>query len=101
MSEELTDDERSYLTRMFWKSHDDTQKKLQQELLILSKYKAELARGFEQSGAYQNTLISCMKDIIRNQEELQAVMLDLIKCITGKYPEYAGRVTAEEDLLDE
>lgn len=96
MNDELTDLEKSHLQKMFWKNHEETQKKLNEELTILSKYKGELARNYEQVGAYQNTLASCMKDIIDKQDELLWIMRDLIKVITGKYPESKGRIDAEE-----
>lgn len=70
MNEELTDDERSALQRMFWKNNEEIQRKLKEELTILSKYKGDLAKNYEQVGSYQNTLVGCMKDIIGKQDEL-------------------------------
>lgn len=96
MNEELTDDERSALQRMFWKNNEEIQRKLKEELTILSKYKGELAKNYEQVGAYQNTLVGFMKDILGKQDELLWVMRDLIKVITGKYPESKGRIEGIE-----
>ena len=101
MSDELTDAERSYLNKMFWKNYEDIQRKLKEELTILSKYKGELAKNYEQVGAYQNTLVGCMKGIINKQDELLWVMRDLIKVITGKYPKSKGRIDAVEIDGDE
>ena len=66
----LTDDEKSYLQRMFLDHSEKIDKKLDQELAILSKYKGELARNFESAGAHHNTLIGCMKDLLNRQDEL-------------------------------
>ena len=97
MNEELTDIERSDLQRMFWKNNEEIQRKLKEELTILSKYKYELAKNYEQAGAYQSTLMGCMKDIINHQEELFFMMRELIKVITGKYPKATDRIQAVEE----
>jgi len=85
------------LQKIFWDYSEKIDKKLHEELTILSKYKSELAKNYTQVGCYQNTLIGCMKDIIDRQEELSATMTLLIKSITGKYPELKDRVEAVEE----
>jgi hypothetical protein len=96
MIEELNDSEKNYLGHLFREHDEAREKKLHEELSILSKYKGDLARKYEQCGAYQNTLVGCMKDIINKQDELFHVMRDLIKVITGKYPESTGRLEGIE-----
>ena len=95
--EELTDAERAALQHMFWKNNEEIQNKLKEELTILSKYKGELAKNYEQVGAYQNTLVGCMKDIIKNQEDIFFMFRHLIKVITGKYPKARDRIDAVEE----
>jgi hypothetical protein len=70
MNQVLTDNEKKYLQRLFWDHHEKIDRKLQEELTILSKYKGDLARKYESVGAHHKTLIGCMKDIINKQEEL-------------------------------
>lgn len=82
---------------MFWDNYKGIEIKLKDELNILSKYKAELANNYKEVGAYKNTLVGCMKDIIDHQEQLFFMMRDLIKVITGKYPEAADRIDAVEE----
>ncbi len=94
--DDLTAEQKSFLQRLFWDHSEKINRKLDEELTILSKYKGELAKNYSQVGSYQNTLVGCMKDIIENQESLAWIMRDLIKVITGKWPESKGRVTAEE-----
>ena len=95
--DKLTDDEKSYLQRLFWDHSEKIDRKLHEELTILSKYKGELARNYHQVGGYQNTLVGCMQDIINHQEQLFFMMTDLIKVITGKYPEAKDRIDAVEE----
>src|SRR5580698_2811588 len=95
--EELTDIERAALQKMFWKNNEEIQKQLKEELTILSKYKGELAKNYEQVGAYQNTLVGCMKDIIKNQEEIFHMFREVIKVISGKYPKTRDKINAVEE----
>jgi predicted transcriptional regulator len=94
---ELTDIERSELQKMFWKNNEEIQKQIKEELTILSKYKGELAKNYEQVGAYQNTLVGCMKDIIENQEEIFHMFREVIKVISGNYPKTSDRIDAVEE----
>jgi hypothetical protein len=68
------------------------------DLAMLAKYKGELAKSFNEVKEQRNTLISCMNDIQQTQDELKWLVLDLIKVITGNYPESRGRITAEEGI---
>jgi hypothetical protein len=70
MTEVLTEQEESYLQKLFAEHHKTIELKLHEELKILSKYKGELARNYESAAKHHNTLIGCMKDIIEKQEEL-------------------------------
>lgn len=68
--EKLTNDEKMYLQKLFFEHHERINRKLDEELLILSKYKGELARNYEKAAANQNTLSGLMKDILDRQDEL-------------------------------
>ena len=68
------------------------------DLAMVAKYKGELAKSFNEVKEQRNTLISCMQEIHETQEELKWLVLDLIKVITGNYPESRGRITAQEGI---
>lgn len=70
---DLTDKEKSFLQRLFWDYHSKIDKKLNNELLILSKYKGELARNYASVGEQQQVLVSYMKEILENQEAIISI----------------------------
>lgn len=67
-----------------------------EDLMFIQKYKGELVKAFDEVKGQRNTIIGCMQEIIERQEELLAVQKDLIKVITGNYPESQGRIEAED-----
>lgn len=75
---------------------EELNQKIIQDLTMLAKYKGELAKSFNEVKEHRNTLISCMNDIQQTQDELRWLVADLIKVITGNYPESRGRITGEE-----
>jgi hypothetical protein len=91
-----------YVDKLFYdhyrKWEEDMNQKVIQDLTMLAKYKGELAKSFNEVKEYRNTLISCMNDIQQTQDELKWLVLDLIKIITGKYPDSMGRITAKEGI---
>lgn len=93
---ELTEDEKIYLQSLFWNHNEKIDKKLHEELAILSKYKGELAKNYQQVCVHQSTLMGFMKDIIDKQDETIGLFRDLINVIAGKYPESLWRVDAVE-----
>lgn len=89
-----------YLDKLFEKHYSMWEEKINKsvidDLMFLQKYKGQLATAFNDLKGQRNTLIGCMQEILEKQEELKWIALDLIKVITGKYPETKGRITAEE-----
>lgn len=71
MSEkDLTSKEKSYLQRLFWDYQEKIDRKMKEEVIILSKYKGELSKNYALVGDSQCVLLKVMDDIIRNQEGL-------------------------------
>ena len=101
MSEELTYYEKEHLERIFKTHREKIEQKINEELLILSKYKGDLARGYSEVAGYKNTLAGCMQDIIKYQEELMWLMRDLHKAITGHYPQHAAKTIGEVCITPE
>ena len=85
-----------YLDELFKNWEQKINQKVIQDLTLLAKYKGELAKAFNEVKEQRNTLVSCMNDIQNTQDELKWLVLDLIKVITGSYPESRGRITGEE-----
>jgi hypothetical protein len=89
-----------YIDQLFDEHYKQWEEKINQkviqDLTMLAKYKGELAKSFNEVKEQRNTLISCMNDIQNTQDELKWLVLDLIKVITGKYPDSRGRITGEE-----
>jgi vacuolar-type H+-ATPase catalytic subunit A/Vma1 len=85
-----------YLDDLFKKWEEKINLKVINDLMLVQKYKGELAKAFNEVKDQRNTMIGCMQEIIEKQEELLAIHRDLIKEITGKYPNTIGKITAEE-----
>lgn len=87
-----------YLDELFRKHYDSWEAKVNKtvvdDLMFLQKYKGELAKAFNEVKGQRNTLVGCMQEIIDFQEEMLALQKDLIKVITGAYPEAKGRIEA-------
>lgn len=90
--------ESNFFDYLFEKYYAALEEKINKEIItdlgLVKKYKAELAKSYEEVKGQRNTLIGCMQEILERQEELLAIQKDLIKVITGKYPESRGRITA-------
>jgi len=87
-----------YLDELFKKWEEKINLKVIDDLMLVQKYKGELARAFNEVKGQRNTMIGCMQEILERQEELLAIHRDLIKEITGKYPNTIGKITAEEGI---
>lgn len=85
-----------YLDKLFRTWEESINLKVNEDLMLVNKYKGEISKSLNEVRGQRNTLIGCMQEIIQRQEELLAIQVDLIKIITGKYPESNGRITAEE-----
>ncbi len=90
-----------YLDKLFEKHYSMWEEKINKtiidDLMFIKEYKGTIAKSFNEVKGQRNTMIGCMQEIIERQEELLAIHRDLIKVITGKYPESIGRITAEEN----
>jgi hypothetical protein len=75
-----------YLDDLFKKWEEKINLKVIDDLMLVQKYKGELANAFNEVKGQRNTMIGCMQEIIDNQEEILAIHRSLIKIITGTYP---------------
>lgn len=85
-----------YLDELFKKWEEKINLKVIEDLMLVQKYKGELAKAFNEVKGQRNTMIGCMQEILERQEELLAIQKDLIKVITGNYYDSIGRITAQE-----
>jgi vacuolar-type H+-ATPase catalytic subunit A/Vma1 len=85
-----------YLDDLFKKWEEKINLKVIDDLMLVQKYKGELAKAFNEVKGQRNTMIGCMQEILERQEELLAIHRDLIKEITGKYPNTRGKITGVE-----
>ena len=77
MESSLSDKEKSYLNRLLFDHHEEYRAKIKEDLSILSRYKSDLAKGYEDCAKSNKTLVGCMNDIIKNQEELIGIANNL------------------------
>lgn len=89
-----------HLNELFHKYYESWEqginKQIIEDLMIVKKYKGELARAFDEVKGQRTTLIGCMQEIIERQEELLAIQKDLINIIMKTYPRAQGRIEGEE-----
>lgn len=70
----VTPEEKEYIQRIFNEFQDRLEEKIKKdvhdEMLILSKYKGELARGYLDVAGHKSVLAGLMKDLLDKQDEL-------------------------------
>lgn len=97
----VTPEEKEYIQRIFnefqLRLEEKIQKDVHNEMLLLSKYKGDLARSYHEVAGHKSVLAGLMKDLLNNQEALFFMIRDLVKVISGKYPEAKDRIDAVEE----
>jgi hypothetical protein len=101
MNDTLSHEQKVHISEIFRMYEENLnmqyQETIKPEIELLARYKGDLAKGYREVAGHSNTLIGCMKEIIDNQESLAWIMRDLIKVITGNYPEARDRIDAVEE----
>lgn len=100
---DLTTFEKNYLDNLFMKHseyiNNEIQKKMNNELSILSKYKGDLVRGFKELNGYHGTMVDCIREIIDKQKELINIHRILLNTIMKAYPS-VGVILSNEEKND-
>lgn len=103
MSDELTGNQKWYIDEIFRRYEDQMNKQYNEniapELKLLSLYKGDLAKAYNEVAAQRTSLLGCMKEFVENQEALYHMMRELIKVISGKYPEARARIDVVEEVI--
>jgi len=70
----VTPEEQEYIHKIFMKFQKELEEKIKSEvhdeMLLLSKYKGDLARSYHEVLVYKSSLIGCMKEILNKQDDL-------------------------------
>ena len=70
----VTPEEQEYIHKIFHKFQKELEAKIEKEvhdeMLLLSKYKGDLARSYHEVLGYKSALIGCMKEILDKQDDL-------------------------------
>lgn len=102
MNDELTGNKKWYIDEIFRRYEEKINKQYNEniapELKLLSHYKGDLAKAYNEVASQRTSLLGCMKEFVDNQEALYHLMRELIKVISGKYPEASDRIYAVEEI---
>ena len=70
----VTPEEQEYIHKILHKFQNDLEEKIKSEvhdeMLLLSKYKGDLARSYHEVLGHKSALIGCMKEILDKQDAL-------------------------------
>jgi len=70
----VTLEEQEYIHKIFIKFQNELEEKIKSEvhdeMLLLSKYKGDLARSYHEVLGHKSALIGCMKEILDKQDDL-------------------------------
>ena len=77
----VTPEEQEYIHKIFHKFQNELEAKIEKEvhdeMLLLSKYKGDLARSYHEVAGHKSVLIGCMKQILEKQDDLIGLCLQL------------------------
>jgi len=102
VNDELTENQKWHIDEIFKRYEEQMNKQydenIRPELKLLSLYKGDLAKAYQEVSSQRTSLLGCMKEFIENQEAMYHMMRELIKVISGKYPEVRARIDVVEEV---
>ncbi len=101
MVDTLTANQKWHLDELFIRYEEKMNKQYEEsiapELKLLSRYKGDLAKAYNEVASQRTSLLGCMQEFISNQEALYHMTRELIKVISGKYPRSLPRIDVSEE----
>jgi len=107
----LTSEQKEHIELIFHRYEENLNRQYDEaikcELELLRKYKADLARAYDEVRGQRKTLVSLMEDIVNRQEELIGITIQINEFIyrienfflTDTPPKQPEKEPIEEDLL--